>query len=170
MTRICEPRPHILWNCAVLKGMNTTYRRALLVALVLLALFVGGWAAAAPTGFYASFPGFGLHWVSSDGPYNEHLVRDVGDLYLGLGAASIAAIFSRSANPARMIGLGWTVFNGLHLGYHLLHLGGSVFNRVGNTVSLSFVLALAVLLMLPPRRRGRFVPGPGPAASDGVAQ
>jgi len=131
--------------------MNSTSKRIYLSLLVVLAVFVGLWAAAWPDGFYSAFPGFGLHWVSSDGPYDEHLVRDVGALYLGLGAASLVAIFSRSAIPARMIGLGWTVFNLLHLGYHVFHLDGSTVDRVGTVVSLGLATVLGILLLLPAR-------------------
>lgn len=132
--------------------MNSKFRRVLLGLSVALALYVGVWAAFFPAGFYSSFPGLGLHWVSADGPYDEHLVRDVGGLYLGLGAASLAAMFSASATPARIIGLGWLVFDLLHLEYHVTHLDGSTLDRVGNVVSLSAALVLAILLVLPPRR------------------
>jgi hypothetical protein len=44
---------------------------------------VGIWATVAPRGFYDQFPGAGHHWVSAVGAYDEHLVRDVGALYLG---------------------------------------------------------------------------------------
>ena len=133
--------------------MNSKFRRILLGLSVALALYVGLWAAAFPDSFYSSFPGLGLHWVASDGPFDEHLIRDVGGLYLGLGAASLAAIFSASATLARVVGLGWLVFDAIHLGYHVTHLDGSTFDRVGNVVSLGFFLAVAVFLVLPPRRK-----------------
>ena len=71
--------------------MNTTFRRVLLGLTVAIGLYVGVWAEFFPGAFYSSFPGFGLHWINVDGPYNGHLIRDVGSLYLGLGAASLAA-------------------------------------------------------------------------------
>ena len=66
--------------------MNTNWRRGILWALNALGAFVGAWALAAPRSFYDGFPMPGLlgAWVASDGPYNEHLVRDVGSLYLAL--------------------------------------------------------------------------------------
>lgn len=146
----CEVH-HIPRGYGVLKSMNSTSKRIILALLVVLALFVGLWAEAWPANFYSAFPGFGLHWVRTDGTYDEHLVRDVGGLYLGLGAASLAAIFARSASPGRTIGFGWTVFNVLHLGYHLLHLEGSTVDRVGNVATLSLVTALGLFLLVPPR-------------------
>ena len=35
-----------------------------------------------PESFYADFPFSGRDWVSTLGPYDEHLVRDVGELNL----------------------------------------------------------------------------------------
>jgi len=35
-----------------------------------------------PESFYADFPFSGRDWISTLGPYDEHLVRDVGELNL----------------------------------------------------------------------------------------
>jgi hypothetical protein len=132
--------------------MNTILRRSLLGLLAILAIFVGLWAAALPASFYSSFPGFGLHWISSDGPFNEHLIRDVGALYLGFAAAAVSAMFTRSATPGRVIGIGWALFGVLHISYHLGHPEGSTFSRVATIVSLAVDLALGLLLLLPGRK------------------
>ena len=52
-------------------------------ALALSSAVIGVWAAFFPHAFYAHFPGGGHAWVAVDGPVNEHLVRDVGQLNLG---------------------------------------------------------------------------------------
>ena len=44
--------------------------------LIVGAVGVGMWAQFFPHAFYNSFPGFGRSWVSVDGPFNEHLIRD----------------------------------------------------------------------------------------------
>jgi hypothetical protein len=54
-----------------------------IAVLAVTPAWVGLWATASPRGFYDTFPGGGHHWVSTLGAYNEHLVRDVGALYLG---------------------------------------------------------------------------------------
>ncbi|QTV79974.1 hypothetical protein [Microbacterium sp. NIBRBAC000506063] len=133
--------------------MNTTFRRTLLGITVAISLYTGFWAAFLPEAFYRSFPGFGLHWIDVDGPYNEHLLRDVGGLYLALGAVSLAAIFCRSATPGRIAGLAWAVFGVLHLGYHVQHLHGSVVDIAGNIVTLGLSAALGVALLLPARAK-----------------
>mgnify|MGYP006203677057 CR=1 FL=1 len=54
------------------------------IALILLfasALLVGLTATVFPRTFYEDFP-FVAHWVVLLPPYNEHLVTDVGGLYL----------------------------------------------------------------------------------------
>jgi hypothetical protein len=129
--------------------MNTILRRIILGILVLSAAFVGLWAAIFPESFYSSFPGFGQHWVSGDGPYNEHLIRDVGGLYLGFAAAAVAAIIVRTATAGRVIGVGWTLFGLLHISYHLGHPEGTALAQVGTVVSLAVDLALGLALILP---------------------
>lgn len=133
--------------------MNTIVRRIVLGILAATAAFVGTWAAALPHSFYTSFPGLGLHWVSDDGPYNEHLVRDVGGLYAGFAVAAIAAMIGRTAVAGRVVGIGWVAFGILHLSYHLGHPEGNTANQVGTAISLTIDLLLGVLLALPGRKR-----------------
>ena len=94
-----------------------------------LGLYVGAWAATLPQSFYDWFPGLGLIWISVDGPYNEHLIRDVGSLYLALSAASVAATFSRTADAGRVVGVAWAVFGLPHFAYHAAHFGADVGDR-----------------------------------------
>ena len=58
--------------------------------LALSSLQIGAWALFAPRSFYDGFPGAGRSWVSVDGPYNEHLVRDVGALNLAIAVLLVA--------------------------------------------------------------------------------
>ena len=95
---------------------------AALALTAAIAFVVGGWASFAPASFFDSFPGVLGQWVATDGPYNEHLVRDVGAMYLALGAASVAGLIWRSPAVTRVLGLAWTVFGALHLWYHVTHL------------------------------------------------
>ncbi|WP_285116028.1 hypothetical protein [Leifsonia sp. fls2-241-R2A-40a] len=134
---------------------NTPLRRALLGLGVALGAYVGGWAYFAPDSFYSAFPGFGLHWIDIDGAFDEHLIRDVGALYLALGAASLGAAFARAAQPGRVVGLAWAVFGVLHFGYHVLHPEGSAGDVVSSLVSLGLSALLGVALLLPSRRPAR---------------
>ena len=65
--------------------------------LALSALQLGLWARRRAESFYDDFPGFGRQWVSVDGPYNEHLVRDFGSSHLALAVVLLAAFLRPSA-------------------------------------------------------------------------
>ncbi|MGX5679862.1 DUF4345 family protein [Schumannella luteola] len=139
------------------------FHRIALAFTALTGLFVGGWAAILPQSFYDSFPGFGLMWIAVDGPFNEHLIRDVGALYLAIGAISVYAFFSPSIAATRAAGIAWTVFGVPHLYYHLHHLVGlSPIDAVGNVVGVGSSLLLGILLLLPERKR----PTPPEASRD----
>jgi hypothetical protein len=132
--------------------MNTSWRRVLLAVTIALGLYVGLWAEISPDAFFASFPGFGLHWIDVDGAFDEHLIRDVGSMYLALTAISLVGLVARTATPGRLAGLGWAVFGVLHVGYHALHPEGSALDVALSLVVLGASAVLGVLLVLPPRR------------------
>ncbi|WP_438853922.1 hypothetical protein [Agromyces sp. M3QZ16-3] len=142
---------------------------AALAASAAIAFLVGVWAFVAPRSFYDSFPGVLGTWISTDGAFNEHLIRDVGAFYLGLGVASVAGLVWRSAGVFRTLGLAWTVFGALHLGYHVTHLGHQgAADDIAAITSLSIALALGVVLLIPGRDRGR-ADGAGAADAAGRA-
>lgn len=136
--------------------MNLRTRRVILWVTAAIGAYVGVWASFWPDSFYATFPGLGRIWISVDGPFNEHLIRDVGGLYLGLAAASAAAAFSRTPEAGRVIGVAWTVFGLPHLIYHARHFAEMApIDAVGNAITLGSSLVLGIVLMLPgPRARG----------------
>ena len=70
--------------------------RAILIYLTFAGLLVGVWATLFPQSFYDDFPGAGRVWVSVDGPYNQHLIRDVGALNLALAVVAIVAFVTLS--------------------------------------------------------------------------
>lgn len=115
---------------------------------------VGFWAAFAPRSFYVDFPGGGRHWISADGPFNEHLVRDVGELNLALFVVLVAALITMSM-PLVRTALVAVIVNGvLHVVYHARHL--DMFSSSdGAAVIASLVLApvLAVVLLAVTRAR-----------------
>lgn len=135
--------------------MNTNWRRIILWALNALGAFVGAWALVAPRSFYDAFPVPGVFgaWVAGDGPYNEHLVRDVGSLYLALVAAGVVAALMRRADASVAVGVAWLVFSVPHLAYHVGHLHElEPLDAVAQPIALAATLVLAIPLCLPPRR------------------
>lgn len=108
---------------------------------------VGLLAAFAPRTFYDDFPYAG-HWVDRLPPYNEHLVTDVGALYLGfaLVLAWAAATLSRQLVSAAC--WGWILFSVLHLVFHARHLDAfGTGDAVQELVSLAVVIALPLIAL-----------------------
>jgi hypothetical protein len=129
--------------------------RIALALLVAQGLVVGLWAALSPRSFYDDFPGGGRAWVAADGPYNEHLVRDFGDLNLALAAVSIVALIALSRAVVLAAGVGWIVYQAPHLVYHLRHLDVyDTTDKVANVTALVFALVLPVLAVVASRRLG----------------
>jgi hypothetical protein len=128
-------------------------RRVALVVIAGGSLLVGIWAQGFPRSFYDDFPGLGRVWVAVDGPYNEHLVRDVGGLNLALASVAIIALLTGSSLVARTAGAAALVFGLPHLAYHATHLDPfSAGDAAGIVLSL-VIAGLAGVLALG-------VPGP----------
>lgn len=124
------------------------------VGTVVIALGVGVWAYFFPLGFYDHFPWILGEWISQDGPYNEHLVRDHGAQYLALGAAGVAALIWRSQIGFRLLGIAWTLFGILHFAYHALHVSHmSAADATAQLIVLAVALILGAMMLVPPRRR-----------------
>lgn len=96
---------------------NGTLVRVTLIALASGAVVVGVWASIAPSSFYDDFV-FGRAWVALDGPYNVHLVRDVGGLNLALAVVTIAAAIRLDAWTIRVAAIATLVYAVPHLAYH----------------------------------------------------
>lgn len=123
--------------------------RLVLAYLAISGLFVGVWASVAPRSFFSDFPGLGHTWAAPDGRYNEHLVRDVGDLNLALVVVTIAACIWFSRVLAMSAALAWIVYSAPHLAYHAFNLGVvSSGDRVAEIVSLSVPILLAGFVLV----------------------
>lgn len=123
-----------------------TTRNLLRIALAILALVgiqVGLWAAFFPRAFYDDFPGASRIWVAVDGPYNEHLVRDVGALNLALAVVAIVALVTLSRAAVIAAGGAWLAYGLPHFVYHLRHLEPLA---AGDDVAVAFSLGINVLL------------------------
>lgn len=120
--------------------------------LVLIALFMlpaGVQAALFPRSFFEDFP-LGRSWVvDTGGPYNEHLVRDVGILFVALIVATAWTAWTRAGD--RALAAAWILQGVAHLGFHaahLDHLAGA--DRAGLLASLIVVVALAIAAIFSP--------------------
>lgn len=133
--------------------MTLIVHRGCLILLTIVGLSLGVWAYFAPLHWYSTFPGMGMNWLPVLGPYNEHLVTDVGAMFLALGVLSALAVYYLRNRPVVVItAISWSVFNVLHLIYHLgmLHMYGAR-DAVLNGVGLGLLLAVSLVLLIPAR-------------------
>jgi hypothetical protein len=115
--------------------------RVALSLLFLAALTIGLTATAFPRTFYGDFP-FLTHWVDLLPPYNEHLVTDVGGLYLGFAVLFAWAAWTLERTLVRAVCAAWLLTAGLHLLFHASHLEGfSAADAVAEIVGLALLLA-----------------------------
>jgi len=130
-----------------------TYQRWIRVALGYLALIsleIGVWAQFFPRSFFDHYPGLGRAWVAVDGPYNEHLVRDVGGLNLGLAAVLIVALVTLSRTTILAACLASLLYGVPHLLYHIAHAdlldGSDVIASIGGLALFAAVPAVVILV------------------------
>jgi hypothetical protein len=117
--------------------------RAALAILLISALSIGVVATFAPHAFYDDFP-FLRHWVHLLPPYNEHLVTDVGGLYLGFAVLFAWAAWTLQPTLVRAVCVAWLLTEALHLGFHATHL-----DNFDTADAIGQVASLAVLLVPP---------------------
>ncbi|MEP7112750.1 MAG: hypothetical protein ABI862_05760 [Ilumatobacteraceae bacterium] len=132
-----------------------TYRRWTRIALGylgLVSLEIGVWAQFAPRSFYDHFPGLGRTWVAVNGPYNEHLVRDIGGLNLGLAAVLIIAFITLSRPTIVAASVASLLYGIPHLVYHIVNTDrlatGDVAVSLGG-LALFAVIPIALIALSP---------------------
>ncbi|CAN5431435.1 hypothetical protein BH10ACT2_BH10ACT2_07540 [soil metagenome] len=117
------------------------------ISLLLIAISmapVGLQAAFTPRSFFDDFP-LGRGWIAKEGgAYDEHLVRDVGVLFLAL--VIVTAWTALRSRPARPVAVAWLVQGVLHVWYHVGHLDGyGTADKVGMIGSLVVIPVLALV-------------------------
>lgn len=124
--------------------------RAALWAMLVIQLLTGLWQQVLPRAFYDAFPGFGMAWVSPDGPYNEHLLRDVGGLNLALAFLLGLAIARPSPALARGVSVAVLIAQVPHFLYHAAHLDllPTTLDRALQTGALALLIALPVVVLI----------------------
>ena len=118
--------------------------RLALWSLFAAALTIGLTASAVPRTFYDDFP-FVTAWVSLLPPYNEHLVTDVGGLYLGFAVLFAWAARTLERALVRAACVAWLLTAALHLIFHAGHLEG-----FGTADAIAEIASLTLLLAPPP--------------------
>jgi hypothetical protein len=107
----------------------------------------------APESWFEDFP-LGRGWVAAEGGvYDEHLVRDVGVLFLALIVVTAWSVWRREAMT--IVAVAWLIQGVLHFGYHVGHLDGldtvDQAGLIGSLASIPILAALSLWAGLRPR-------------------
>lgn len=112
-----------------------------LAAIAIMMMPVGLQAALSPRSFFDDFP-MGRGWIAQGGTYDEHLVRDVGVLFLAMIVVTVWAIWRRGS--ARPVAAAWLLQGVMHFAYHVGHLDGyDGLDKIGLLGSLVAIPILA---------------------------
>lgn len=128
--------------------------RLALALLFFSALSIGLTATGSPRTFYDDFP-FLTHWVELLPPFNEHLITDVGGLYLGFAVLFGWAAWRFERPLVRPLCVAWLLTAGLHLIFHAGHLEGfGTADAVAEIASLTLLLVPAAVALWACRPEG----------------
>jgi hypothetical protein len=122
-------------------------RRWLRVALIFLAasdLAVGAWAYLFPHSFYSGMP-----TVDMDPPYSQHLMSDVGAMFVAQGVVLVVAAIIMDSRVTRAALAGYLTFAVLHLVFHASHLAGMpAHDAIGLVIALALDVAFPALILV----------------------
>jgi hypothetical protein len=109
---------------------------------------LGLWALFAPKSFYEDFPPGRGGWVSTLGPYNEHMTIDYGALTLALVTVLVAAAVTLDRRLVLLAASAYLVWSVPHFVYHMITLdkydtGDAIANAI--TLAVTVVLPAAIL-------------------------
>lgn len=132
--------------------------RVILVALGATQLIDGLYATVTPRGFYDDFPA-GRGWVASAPSYSEHLVRDIGALWLATALIMLVAAVWLERRVVLLALSSWLLWSVPHTTYHLIHysdLSGA--DAVVNAIALIATVVLPIWLLVVVLRGGSTAP------------
>jgi hypothetical protein len=138
--------------------VRRTWLRIGLLFVAATPLAGGLWAMLLPRAFYEDFALPGSGWVSTLGPYNEHLVRDYGALNLAMAVMLLAAAVLLERHLVQVALIAWLVFEVPHFAFHVgqthhFSAGSNLAQLSG--LALLIVLPLVLLFLLPQEAAGR---------------
>ena len=120
-----------------------------LLFLAATAISSGLWALFVPRSFYEDFPLPGWEWVSTLGPYNEHLVSDYGAMNLAMGVLLVVAAVFLERRLLQVSLVAWLAYAVPHFVFHLGQVHHfSLFDNLAQLGALGFVVLLPLVLFL----------------------
>ena len=145
--------------------------QAILFGLGGIQFLNGLWATLSPTGFYGDFP-LGRGWVEALPAYNEHLMRDVGGLFLATGLVLLAAAFTLERRLTLIALVSYLLFSVPHATWHLFNLDAyGTGDAIANAVTLVSTVVLPLWLLYRLSQPGAGVTAPrGAGGGDGNAR
>ena len=154
----------------------TTHRgavRFLLLALGIPQALIGLWALLAPRSFYDDFPAGTDGWVNQLGPFDAHLVTDVGALFVAIGVLAVLAGVSLRRHFVVGSMVAWLLYAVPHFVWHLFNLeplgtADAIANTITTGGSVLGALAVLVLVRSTPLARTSTTTDGGPARIAGV--
>ena len=125
-----------------------------LTLLGLSQLGVALWALFAPLSFQEEFPGFGRQWLPPLGPYNEHLITDVGATFLAITVLAFLAAWWLTRPLVLATLIAWLIYSVPHLYFHLNNLGvyetsDQIINSVALILQVLIPLGLLIMVLRP---------------------
>ena len=131
------------------RTMRGGWLRNGLLLVAATTLGAGLWALPFPRTFYGDFPFPGWDWISTLGPYNEHLVRDYGAMNLALGVLLVSAAISPERRLSRVALLTYLAFAIPHFVFHATQTHHfSLFHNMLQLGSLGLLGLLPVALLV----------------------
>jgi hypothetical protein len=116
-------------------------------ALAVVQGFNGLYALLAPRSFYDDFP-LGRGWVAALPDYSEHLVRDVGGLFLATAVVLGAAAYYLGRRLVAVALISFLAFSLPHMIYHLFNLEPyDAADVLGNVIALAATVLVPLLLL-----------------------
>jgi hypothetical protein len=137
------------------QGRPTLWIGAGLAFVSLGEVLIGVWASFLPKSFYTDFPFSGRDWVSTLGPYDEHLVRDVGGLNLAFGVLLALAAVLPDRRLVQVSLVAYLIYTVPHFVFHTMQTHAfSVADNLAQLVSLWFQVVLPVAVLFGVGLRG----------------
>ena len=137
--------------------------RAGLIVLALPQFAIGVWAIVSPSGWFETFPGAGRNWLPLYGPFDEHLVTDVGSTFLALGVLLTLAAVWMDRRVVLAAAIAYLVYQVPHTIFHWANDGVlSDGDQIANGIALFLTIFLAIGIIVAtarPKVPGTKVPG-----------
>lgn len=135
-------------------GMPLPVVRAVLGVLGAVQLVDGLYALIAPRAFYDDFP-FGRGWVEALPAYSEHLVRDVGALFLATAVILLAAAVIAERRLVAVALVSFLAFSVPHFVFHMFNLEPyGTGDAIGNVATLLLTIVLPLVILVGMGRAG----------------